>query len=109
MRPPLSAIEPTSSGVSKVTRGDWASASTRLMAWTGCAAGAPGAPGTAGACAPGAPGLEEVGACAEPGCVVAVVCWVLATGALDGGKAACQPTMISTESTMAMMKFFWSI
>jgi hypothetical protein len=50
------------------------------------------------------------GACGEPGCVVAVVvCWVLVTGDLAGGKAYCQPTMISTESTMAMMKFFWSI
>jgi hypothetical protein len=30
-------------------------------------------------------------------------------GVLVGGKTACQPTMISTESTIATMKFFWSI
>src|SRR5258705_3208443 len=47
MRPPFSAIEPTSSGVSKVTRGEAASASLRLRicAAAGSADGAPGAPG----------------------------------------------------------------
>src|SRR5207342_2816328 len=38
MRAPLSAIEPTSSGVSKVTRGERASASVRLTICAGCAA-----------------------------------------------------------------------
>ena len=33
----------------------------------------------------------------------------LLTGGLAGGKAYCQPMMISTESTIATMKFFWSI
>src|SRR5260370_35861005 len=47
MRPPFSAIEPTSSGVSKVTRGEAASASLRLRicAAAGSADGAAGAVG----------------------------------------------------------------
>ena len=54
----------------------------------------------------GAPGWP-VGACGVPFGVDAVCCWL--TGGLAGGKAYCQPTMISTESTIATMKFFWSI
>ena len=100
MRAPLSEIEPSSSGVLKVTRGVWARASLRPT--TGCWAGIEPVPG-----APGAPGAPA-GACGAPDCDPDcwVVCWVPLTGGLAGGKAACQPTMISTETTMATMKFF---
>ena len=103
MRAPLRLIEPISSGVSKVTRGERASASVRLTIWAGWVAGAPGCTVP---CVPGAPGWP-VGACGVPFGVDAVCCWL--TGGLAGGKAYCQPTMISTESTIATMKFFWSI
>ena len=109
MRAPLSEIEPSSSGVLKVMRGDWASA------WSsGSAAGAaPAAPGAAGADgAPGAVGAAEPGAAAGAfGCAVRVVCVAVCVGGttLAGGNAYCQPPMISTESTIARMKFFWSI
>ena len=50
MRPPLSAIEPERSGVSMRTRGDWASAASRVNAWAaaGCAGACGVAPGAAG-------------------------------------------------------------
>jgi hypothetical protein len=75
MRPPFSAIEPFSFGVSMATRGDCASAASRVRP----AEGAPGAVGTAvGAPVPGA----VAGACGAPGAadpgwgtVGGVVCW----------------------------------
>jgi len=84
--------------VSKVTRGERASASLRL---TIC-----GAAAVAG-CAPGATGWPD-GACGVPVVPgVVVCCWVVVlTGALVGGKAYCQPMMINTESTIATIKFF---
>src|SRR5579883_219042 len=87
MRPPFSEIEPISWSVSKVTRGDLASASLSVMA---CCAGAP----ELGACG-AAPGvlLGEAGAlvCAD------VVCWVCGGGDLAGGNMYCQPVMITTD------------
>src|SRR5476649_73104 len=104
MRPPLSEIEPSSSGVVKVTRGLLASASGRATKVSATAAGA--APGAAGGAVP-TPGAVPGVAAGAPGtaCVtgagVGVVCLV--------GKKLCQPTMISTDRTIATMKFFWSI
>ena len=83
MRAPLSAIEPATFGVSMRTRGDAASAASRVMIWPGALPGRPGAcgvaPGTAcggapvcgvdpGCCA-GAPG-----GCCERSC--ACCCWI---------------------------------
>ena len=101
MRAPFSEIEPISSGVVKVTRGVSASASGRPT--TGCCPGTAPGPGWT----PGVPaGVVPwpAGAGGAPGCVEA--CCVPLTGGLAGGNAACQPTMISTDSTMARMKFF---
>ena len=105
MRAPLSAIEPISSGVSKVTRGVRASASLRLTTCAGWAARRAGLhrrPGPASGARLAGRRLRR-----GPFWVDAVCCWL--TGGLAGGKAYCQPTMISTESTIATMKFFWSI
>src|SRR5476651_2866375 len=107
MRAPLSEIDPSSSGVLKVMRGDRASALS-----SGSAAGVvPAAPGAAGAAgAPGAVGVAEPGAAAGAlGCAVVCVAVCVGGATLAGGKAYCQPPMISTESTIARMRFFWSI
>src|SRR3979409_2652205 len=87
MRPPFSAIEPTSSGVSKVTRGEAASASLRLRicAAAGSADGAPGAPGAVDWLA---------GVCGVPDWLV--VCG--GTGGLAGLEKCCQPPQTTHQS-----------
>ena len=58
MRPPLSAIEPVSRGVSIATRGEAAITASRVSCWLG--GGAPAWPGTCGA--PGCPAVPACGA-----------------------------------------------
>src|SRR5256885_2795355 len=94
MRPPLSAIEPDSRGVSMGTRGDCASASSRV---NGLAAGSTGT---------GAPGVVGVPGAVEPG---AVVPGAVVTGGFCGGtigfccgmpNQSCQPIRMTADSTM---------
>src|SRR5690348_15294516 len=105
MRPPFSAIEPISCGVLNVTRGLLASASLRL---TNCSADdAPelGAPGGAVSDPAGLAGVVLPAVFDEE----AVLCEVSCGGVCLGGKKCCHPKMITTESTIATRKFFWSI
>jgi hypothetical protein len=100
MRAPVKAIEPSSSGVVKVTRGERDSASSRLTICCPAGCAGVGAPGTPVGVVPGA----VVGAPGAPGAVWLACC----CGGVVGlaGNRVCQPMMMTTESTMATMKFF---
>ncbi len=96
MRPPLSAIEPLTDGVSIATRGDAARAASRVGATAGTE-GAP-VPGAAGAAASGvAPGdgmasVGAGGACSRCGCGVPT--------------SICQPNRTAMDRMIAISKFF---
>src|SRR6185369_2296028 len=81
-------------------RGPWAaSASSRLMTfWTG---------GVVAGTEPGAPGAPAGAPGAAVGPAGGVVC--CGGGVLVAGNSVCQPMMMATDSTIATMKFFWSI
>src|SRR5215469_17040550 len=64
--------------------------------------------GAAAGVAAGAPGALFGALGAAPGVAVWVVC-CCGGGVLAGGNNDCQPTMMITDSTIATMKFFWSI
>ncbi len=101
MRPPLSAIEPDSVGVSIRTRGEARSASSRLLVWAGTV------PGGAGGAVPGGAGAP--GCCGAPGagCDCGCACFCFSSCGMP--KKICHPIRTSAESTIAMSVFFWSL